>query len=53
MIPFDPPALTPPPEIELYSGPKIGDVQILIVMPDDPTDWSDVGLGIQLPYLTW
>jgi hypothetical protein len=53
VIPFDPPALTPPPEIELYSGPKIGDIQILITMPDSLTDWSSFGLGVQLPSITW
>ena len=53
MIPFNPPTLNPPPEIELYSGPKIGDAQVLIVMPEELTDWTDFGLGIQIPYLTW
>ena len=50
---MDHPTLNPPPEVEVYDGPKIGDIKILIIYPESLSDWSEFGLGIQLPLTIW
>ena len=50
---FDHPTLSPPPQIEVYDGPRIGDIKILIIPPDSLSDWSELGAGIQLPLTIW
>lgn len=50
---FDPPTINRSPETDIKTGPRIGNVEVLVVPPGNLLKPSGLGLGIQLPFFIW